>query len=98
MKTKKVESKRQTETVGSLIVSLREAEGTSREALAKKLKITPAYMGHIERDEPVRISPRIVESLKRFYGRKVDLMANMIEGHNYYVRMWRRLSSRRHAS
>lgn len=87
--------KRNTKTVGNIIRSTREKSEMTREQLAKKLKITPVYLGHIERDDPVRISPRIVIALKKNLGRKISEIDGLVPGHNYFVNLWRRHNAKK---
>lgn len=60
MPTQRAEPKKQKgKSLGELVRAKREALGLSREQLAKKVKVTPVYIGHIERDAPVHFSERL---------------------------------------
>lgn len=67
-------------SIGNTIRMAREKKGLTREQIAKKLKITPGYFGHIERDAPVPISERLVLALKKFLGLRLN--GPMVERHN----------------
>lgn len=50
-------------TVGQVIRSVREKKNISRVSLAKRLKIHPQYLGHLECGTHVHLSDRIIENL-----------------------------------
>lgn len=82
-------------TIGKIIRTTREERELTRAQLAKKLAITPVYLGHLERDDPVRLSPRIVLCLKKHLGKKIGKIESLVDGHNYFVNMWRRQNTKK---
>lgn len=52
-------------TIGDKIRKAREKKELTREKLAKKLDISAGYLGHLENDSPVRLSPRVANLLKK---------------------------------
>lgn len=52
-------------SLGEVIRTAREKRHLDREALAKKLKITPAYLSHLENNAPVYFSERIVLAMNK---------------------------------
>lgn len=68
----------------------REAKLVSREQLAKKLKITPAYVGGIESGSLAHlISARVADSIRETFGADV-LPAKLVEEHNAKVMAYRK--------
>lgn len=57
-----------------------------RTELAKKLAMTSAYLGHLENDSHVTLSPRVVDRLEQVLGLK--LPAPLVEKHNDKARKW----------
>lgn len=53
-----------------------------REQLAKKMGITAGYLGHVERDWLVHISPAMVKNIKTILGVNVY---PMVDQHNFHV-------------
>lgn len=81
-------------TIGTIVKAARVLMELSREELARKVNVTSEYIGHIERDDPVRVSERLATALEK------ELKANnriivLIDEHNVQVNNWRRLVSRR---
>lgn len=55
----------------------------TRPALAKRLGISPAYLGHLENDRPVRFSERIQERLQTIFGTKLmGFSEHQVKRHN----------------
>lgn len=59
-------------TIGTVVRDARNAKNMSREALAKKLDITPQYLALIECDARVCVSERVLTILKKTLGKKID--------------------------
>lgn len=74
-------------TLGTIVRESREKRHITRQKAAKRLQITEGYLGHIERDAPVRVSPRVVIALKKM-GIKVP--STLVEKHNIKSRKWYR--------
>lgn len=74
-------------SIGQIIRDARESQDMTREQLAKKLKITPGYLGHIERDDAVHVSDRIYAAVKKMFGSKVSGFTSMeVWKHNVKAR------------
>lgn len=86
-----------TKSIGDTIIKKREAKGLSREELAKKIKITPGYLGHVERNDLVQISPRLVAELKAAFDGSLRIGQGAINHHNEAVRKWKRKLAKRAA-
>lgn len=81
-------------TIGNLIKEAREKKKMDREELAKKIKISTSYLGHIERDDLVRVSMELAKALQKAL--KVNV-APLIDQHNVHVmrqvRQWNKARS-----
>lgn len=76
-------------TLGQIVRTARENSDLTREQLAKKLKITPEYLGHIERDACVSVSDRVLGGLRKVLKSSVrPITMNMIEKHNKKTSAW----------
>lgn len=83
-------------SLGQVVRDAREAKfselkytGPMRKALAKKLRISPEYLGHIERDSHVRVSPRVIDALRKVLGKSVSSITEaMVERHNKRSAQW----------
>lgn len=49
--------------IGTLIRDAREKQNLTRERAARRIGISPGYLGHLERDAPVRLSDKLVQKL-----------------------------------
>lgn len=76
-------------SIGQIVKETRELKGWSREQLAKKIGITPLYLGHIERNDLVRISERLIKEFKKNLGQSATPIAVMSDHHNELVRLWK---------
>ena len=74
-------------TIGKIIREKREINGLSRKQLARKIKITEGYLGHIERDGNVRISERLEHEFKRTIG--LNGFHSLIVKANKLTKKWR---------
>lgn len=66
--------------IGDIIRAKREQMNITRDQLARRIKITPEYLGHIERGAPAYISPRLQWEFKRVIG--LDTPQKLIDGQN----------------
>ena len=90
-------------SMGSLIRKARQRKGLSREQLAVKLRITGGYVGHLERDDDVRMSERVADQLRKAIG--LRLPDEMVHRHNVralrntraYQARWRKKNSKKSA-
>ena len=73
-------------TPGKTIRTAREAKGMTTEQLAKKIGISPGYLGHLERDSHVHLSDRVAAAVKKILG--VRLVAAAVKKHNDFARKW----------
>lgn len=77
-----------TKTVGQVIRKGREKKGFTRPELAKKLKISIAYLGHLECDHPVTFSERLQLGSARTLGVPLRTLSRLAEPHNRKARRW----------
>ncbi len=75
-------------SIGATIRKARETKKLTREQLAKKLKITEGYLGHIERDAPVRLSERVVKGISKSLSLKLPTIG--VNRHNDKSTRWYR--------
>lgn len=75
-------------TLGTLVRHKRMHKGITRIQLAKKLQISVGYLGHIETDNHVRVSPRIVKLLNSIF--ETRLPKYLIDAHNEMALKWNR--------
>ncbi len=80
-------------TPGKTIRTAREAKGMTTEQLAKKIGISPGYLGHLERDSHVHLSERLVAALKKALG--IRLTAKAVTKHNDFARNWNKRNSKK---
>lgn len=59
---------KKTKSIGEAVKSKRVAAKMTREDLAKELKISTSYVGHVERNSPVRLSDYLVYKIRRKFG------------------------------
>lgn len=76
-------------TIGNKVKLAREAKKMEVKELALILKITPGYLYHIERDDPVIISERLTQSIEREF--KHIRIADLVDQHNVLTKQWRAL-------
>lgn len=71
-------------TVGTILRKARESKNVTREALAKKIKISAAYLALLENDSPVSFSARVYLEIKKALGRRslYGISESMIKRHN----------------
>ena len=80
-------------SIGTMIETKREAKKQSREQLAKKLKITPGYLGQLENDSAsVYLSDRVCTALEKSLSIKIP--AKSVESHNDKVRKGKRKAAK----
>lgn len=68
-------------SLGATVRMARESKKLTREQLAKKANISAGYIGHIERDAHVRLSPKLLDALKKILGR-LPISEQQVEAHN----------------
>ncbi len=56
------------QSIGEVVKNKRISKKMTKSQLAKKLKLSLSYIGHIERNSPVRLSERIRVNLKYALG------------------------------
>lgn len=79
-------------TLGALVRHRRTHREITRKELARRLDISVGYMGHIETDNHVNVSPRLQDGLNRILGR---IPAIYFEKHNAMSRKWYRDNRKR---
>lgn len=65
-------------TLGTALRNQREKKTLSREQVARKLKITPGYLGHLETDNYVHVSERLKIAFHKMFGipkKQIDELA-----------------------
>lgn len=67
-------------TLGFLIRNYREDKNLTRPQLAKRLSISPAYLGHLENDVAMPLSPRLFDLFNNKLG--LYLPRKLVESHN----------------
>lgn len=82
-------------TPGKMIRTAREAKGMTTEQLAKKLDISPGYLGHLERDSHVHLSERVATALKKVLG--IRLVTAAVKKHNQWALNWNKKNTSKFA-
>lgn len=77
-------------TIGSIIIKARENKKITRAQLAKKLKISDFYIGHLERNDPVTLSDSMIDRLKKVLGPRLGALKKLQDRHNARVRRVRK--------
>ena len=70
------------ETFGATVRRARESLGWDRPTLAKKVKISAGYVGHIERSAPVPVSDKLLSKLQRALHLKSNHIPKMVQAIN----------------
>lgn len=74
-------------SIGSILKTTRVNKNLTRPQLAKKVKLSESYLGHLERDFPIRFSPRLEGEFKKL-GFKIP--HSLVEKHNLKSLKWRK--------
>lgn len=78
----------QKETFGAVVRRAREAMKLERDAAAKKLQISPGYLGHIERGvakasgSAVPVSEKLLGRIQRVFKLKSNHIPNLVKANN----------------
>ena len=75
-------------TIGKIIRAKREKLGLSRIELAGRIKVTPGYLGHLERDDLVHLSEHLEKKIEKVL--KVIINETIVDKHNEKAREWYR--------
>ncbi len=78
-------------TIGIFVRNAREARLMTREALAKKLKVSTVYVSHIENENPAaNVSDRLIEGLHKYLGVPTKTVSEFAKRHNARVTRYMR--------
>ena len=72
-------------TIGTIVKSARILRTLSLHDLAKRVKVTPGYISHIERDDPVHLSERLAKCLEKELKITARRITNLMWQHNVHA-------------
>lgn len=75
-----------TKTIGQIITTEREKRSLSRTELAKKIDLSPGYLGHLERDGMVPLSEGLRERIQKSLS--ITIPATIVKTHNERAARW----------
>jgi transcriptional regulator with XRE-family HTH domain len=75
-------------TIGSILRAKRAKLKLTREQVAKRIKITPGYLGHLENDSHVRFSDELYKRLQKAIGVRIPTQLRAV--HNKRASAWYR--------
>lgn len=74
--------------LGNTIRNARERRGWDRNTLAKKVNISPGYIGHLEYETPVPLSEQLFRRLCKTLGLRPNRLARLVEIQNRRARQY----------